>query len=208
MDYEGGKKVMVEPEKLTLKQLLPEIIVDGIDYSLITHREANFFKIYGTLRKEFSRKYPNPNPIDEDDTFIDSLAQKDKKADLFHEALIHVKGVLDKIDKLKLLASDYEIACARIYCKYVINRMCEVDSEKRQKEVKQFVDAFMDTDLYEIVESYFKIMRKYGIPVFEEPYYFLTLKCRREIQYKGEMLKRSTMFDDNEIKVSLLEELQ
>jgi hypothetical protein len=198
---------MVEPEKLTLKDFLPEIIVDGIDYSLITHREANFFKIYGSLRKEFSRKYPNPHPEDDDDTFIDSLAQKDAKADMFRESLLKVYDILNKIDKLKMLATDYEIACARIYCKYIINRMWTVNNEKRRKEVKQFVDAFTDTDLYEIVESYFMVMRKYGLSVYEEPYYFLTPKRRRDIRHTGEMLKRSTYFDDNEIQVSLLEDL-
>jgi Xaa-Pro aminopeptidase len=196
-----------EEEKSLLKKFLPEIMVDGIDYSLITMREANFFKIYGSLRKEFSEKYPNPNPIDDDDTFIDSLAQKDPKADLFREALNRVANTLEKIDKLKLLASDYEIACARLYCKYVLNCMVEADNPKRQKEVKQFVDAFTEIDLYEIVESYFKVMRKYGLPIHEEPYYFISPKRRREIIHTGEMLKRSTNFDDNEIRISLLEEL-
>jgi hypothetical protein len=193
-------------KKLTLNEFLPEIKVEGIDYSLITQREANFFKIYCELRKEFGEKYPNPNPIDEDDTFVDSLAQQDPKADLFREALIKVKDVLDKIDKMKLLASDYEIACARLYCKYLFNLMCMVTLEKtRQDQVKKFVEAFTDTDLYEIVESYFKVMRKYGLPTFEEPYYWLSPKRRREIKHTGEMLKRSTMFDDNEIQISLLE---
>ena len=100
-----------------------------------------------------------------------------------------------------------QIACARFYCKYILNRMCSRKNKKCQQEVKQFIDAFMDSDVYEIVESYFKVMRKYGLPVYEEPYYFLTPKRRREIEYTGEMLKRSTMFNDNEIKISLLEEL-
>ena len=198
---------MVPNKEITLKEMLPEIIVGGIDYSLITHRETNFFIMYGSLRKEFSKKYPNPNPIDEDDTFIDSLAQKDEKADLFREALLHVKAVLDKIDKLKLLASDYEIACARLYCKYVFNLMHTIKDKKRQAEIKEFCNAFTDTDLYEIVESYFKVIRKNGLSVYEEPYYFLSPKRKREIIYTGEMLKRSTLFDNNEIQVSLLEEL-
>ena len=50
-------------------------------------------------------------------------------------------------------------------------------------------------------------MRKYGEPTYEEPYYFLAPKERRDIKYEGEMLKRSTMFDDNEIHISILEEL-
>ena len=80
--------------------------------------------------------------------------------------------------------------------------------KKRQVQVKEFINAFTDTDIFEIVESYFKIMRKYGLPTFEEPYYWLSPKRRREIKYEGEMLKRSTMFDDAEIRVSLLEEIK
>jgi hypothetical protein len=200
---------MVNDKKITLKDLLPEIIVDGIDYSLITQREANFFKIYGSLRKEFSEKYPNPNPIDEDDTFMDSLAQKDPKADIFREVLLNVYDIIKKIEKLKMLATEYEIACVRLYCKYLFNLMCfdGLKNMKRKKQIKQFVGAFTDTDLYEIIGSYFKVMQKYGLSVHEEPYYWLPMKRRREIQYSGEMLKRTTMFDDNEIRISLLEEI-
>ena len=50
-------------------------------------------------------------------------------------------------------------------------------------------------------------MQKYGLPIYEEPYYWLSPKRRREIRYMGEMLKRSTLFDDSEIQISLLEEL-
>ena len=70
---------------------------------------------------------------------------------------------------------------------------------------QNFLSLFQDIDLYEIVESYFKIMRKYGLAVHEEPYYWLSPDHRREIKYSGEMLKRTTMFDDNEIRISLLE---
>jgi hypothetical protein len=73
----GEIKLNQKEKKLKLMEFLPEIIVEGIDYSLITQREANFFKIYCELRKEFSKKYPNPNPIDDEDTFVDSLAQQD-----------------------------------------------------------------------------------------------------------------------------------
>ena len=198
---------MVEPEKLTLKELLPEIKVGGIDYSLLTQREWHFFKIYSDLRKELSKKHPNPYPEDEEDTLDDEAAQQDVKAPQFRKVLITIEGLLQKIDDINMLCTPYEVNCIRFYCKYLVNALCEVKSKKRKEGIKQFLSVFRDIDLYEITESYFKIMRKYGLPTHEEPYYWLSTKRRREIKYEGEMLKRSTMFDDNEIRVSLLEEL-
>ena len=196
-----------EEEKITLKQLLPEIKVGGIDYSLLTQREWHFFKIYSDLRKELSKKYPNSYPEDEEDTLDDEAAQQDVKAPQFRKVLITIEGLLQKIDTINMLCIPYEVHCIRLYCKYLVNALCEVKSKKRKEGIKQFLSVFTKTDLYEIVESYFKVIRKYGLPVYEDPYYWLSPKRRREIKYEGEMLKRSTMFDDNEILVSLLEEL-
>jgi hypothetical protein len=56
------------------------------------------------------------------------------------------------------------------------------------------------------VEAYFKICRKYHVPTFEEPYYFLSEKRRREVKLEGDRLKRSTTYSDNEIRVSILED--
>ena len=106
-----------------------------------------------------------------------------------------------------MLCTPYEVHCIRLYCKYLVNALCEVKSKKRKEGIRQFLSVFTKIDLYEIVESYFKVIRKYGLPVYEEPYYWLSPKRRREIKYDGEMLKRSTLFDENEIRVSLLEEL-
>ena len=199
---------MVESEKLTLKELLPEIKVGGIDYSLLTQREWHFFKIYSDLRKELSKKYPNPYPEDEEDTLDDEAAQQDVKAPQFRKVLITIEGLLQKIDTINMLCTPYEVHCIRLYCKYLVNALCEVKSKKRKEGIKQFLSVFHDLDLFEITESYFKIMRKYGFPTHEEPYYWLSPKRRREIKYEGEMLKRSTMFDDAEIRVSLLEEIK
>ena len=200
---------MVPKEELTLKEMLPEIIVWGIDYSLLTQREWHFFKIYSDMRKEFSEKYPKPREQqrDEDDTFIDSLAMQDIKAPQFRKVLMTIEGMLEKIDTINMLCTPYEVHCIRLYCKYLVNALCEVKSKKRKEGITQFLSVFHDLDLFEITESYFKIMRKYGLPTHEEPYYWLSPKRRREIKYEGEMLKRSTLFDDNEIRVSLLEEI-
>ena len=198
---------MVESKKLTVKDVLPEIVVHGIDYSLLTQREWHFFKIYSELRTELSKKYPNPYPEDEEDTLDDYSAQKDVKAPQFRKVLMTVGDLLEKIDTIKMLCTTYEIQCIRLYCKYLVNVFCEPKNNKRKEGVKKFLSIFQETDLYEIVESYFKIMRKYGLPVFEEPYYWLSTKRRREIKHTGEMLKRTTMFDDNEIRISLLEEI-
>ncbi len=69
-------------------------------------------------------------------------------------------------------------------------------------------NACMHTDLYETVESYFRILRKYGLHTTEEPYYFLSPKRRRSVKTSGDMLKRSTQLDDNEIHISILELLE
>jgi hypothetical protein len=64
-----------------------------------------------------------------------------------------------------------------------------------------------DSDIFEIVESYFKICRKYRVPTFEEPYGFLTEQRRLEIKLEGDMLRRTASYSDIEIHVSILEEL-
>jgi len=193
---------MTPRKPLTLNDYLPSIILQEgeIDYSLVTARELHFFKIYNQTREELSKKYPNPNPPeDEDDTINIAEARQDSKAHIFIEALTRVKTIMDKSDTINLLATDYEKHCIRLYCKVLFNWIFESN--------KEFMEALTDTDLFEIVESYFKIMRKYHLPTFEDPYYFLSPKRRRSVKYEGEMLKRSTLFDENEIKVSLLEEL-
>ena len=67
--------------------------------------------------------------------------------------------------------------------------------------------VWRDEDLYELVETYFKILRKYGLHTKEEPYYFLSPKRKRNVKLTGDMLKRSTRIDENEINISILEDL-
>lgn len=196
-------------ENKTLEDYLPAITLeDEIDYSFITPRELHFFKIYKSLREGLGRKYPNPNPEDEDDTIDVAQTKLDSKASLFTDALTKVKAIMDKNERLRLLITDYEKYCIRLYVKLLLNWTWESGNKKRQKDIKQFCSAFARSDIYEIVETYFKIMRKYHEPTFEEPYYFLQPKDRRKVKYDGEMLKRSTFFDDNEIHISILEELE
>ncbi len=198
---------MATRKNVTVEQMLPEIKVGGIDYSILTQREWHFFKIYSDLRKELSKKYPNPFPEDEEDTLDNEAAQQDVKAPQFRKVLRTIEVLLEKIDTINMLCTPYELHCIRLYCKYLVNALCEGKSKTRKEGIKQFLSVFTKTDLYEITESYFKIMRKYGLPTHEEPYYWLSPKRRREIKYDGEMLKRSTLFDENEIRVSILEEI-
>ena len=88
--------MVLKDEKITLKDMLPEIKVGGIDYSLLTQREWHFFKIYSDLRKELSKKYPNPYPEDEEDTLDDEAAQQDVKAPQFRKVLMTIEGLSKK----------------------------------------------------------------------------------------------------------------
>jgi len=203
----GDKKMVPKEEKITLKDILPEITVNGIDYSLLTQREIQHLQLYSKLRNELSEKYPNPHPEYDDDTVNIQGAKKDEKASQFTRSIMTVHALLEKIDHLKTLAAPYEIHCVRLYCKLLMNWMWETKTQEEKQRKKQFLSIFRKSDIYEIVEAYFRICRKYGEPIYEEPYYWLSPKQRREIKYEGEMLKRSTYFDDSEIQVSLLEEL-
>jgi hypothetical protein len=79
---------------------------------------------------------------------------------------------------------------------------------KNAKSTSYFRQILADSDIFEIVESYFNICRKYHVPTFEEPYYFLPEKRQLEIKLEGDMLRRSTDYCDNEIRVSILEDFE
>ncbi len=206
-------------KETTINDILPEIVVKGIDYSLLTQREMQLLKQYDDLRQELKQAYPKKIPEDYDplDYYEDEIedgydldigkAKQDHRASRFQKLLLTAGDLLDKIDTIKALCTVYEIHCLRFYCKYLFNYMTAAKTEKRQKEINQFLSAFRDSDIYEIVEAYFKICRKYGLEVYEEPYYWTSPKRKRDIKHEGEMLKRSTLFDENEIRISLLEEM-
>lgn len=177
-------------------------------------------KIYNDLRQELKKAYPkkipeNYDPLNyspeeiEDGYDLDiEKAKNDYRAHSFTTALTKAQELLHKIETINILCTPYEINCLRFYCKYLVNALHKAKGKKRQKKINEFLSIFKDNDLYEIVESYFKIMRKYGLPVNEEPYYWMSPNRRRDIKYECEMLKRSTLFDDNEIRISILEELE
>ncbi len=97
-------------------------------------------------------------------------------------------------------ATEYEKICLRYYLHLTYNW-------NHAPNVEIFRGGFdnRDCDIFEIVEAYFKICKKYHQPAFEEPYYFLEGERRREVKLEGDMLKRTTDYSDNEIRISILE---
>jgi hypothetical protein len=71
--------------------------------------------------------------------------------------------------------------------------------------VEAFRKVLPNSDIFETVETYFKICRKYHVSTFEEPYYFLSEAKRWEIKLEGDMIKRTTNYRENEIHISILE---
>lgn len=184
----------------TWEEMLSEYLnEEGMDVTLLTGLDLQHFELYGKIRMELSKKYPKPKELmeDEQDTLNIAEARSDPKAPLFLLALNASKEMFDRVDILQHMATEYEKKAIRIYAR--TTRSWHVAPAELHK-------VFRDSDLYEMVESYFKILRKYGLTTKEEPYYFLSPKHKRRVKYEGEMLKRSTQMDENEIKISLLEE--
>ena len=118
---------------------------------------------------------------------------------VFVKALFQMKAIYDKVEVLQLNASEYEKYCLRFYWHLTYNW-------NHAPNIKSFREVLQDSDIFEIVETYFKICRKYHLPTFEEPYYFLTEQRRLEIKLEGDILKRTTSYSDIEIHVSILED--
>jgi hypothetical protein len=131
--------------------------------------------------------------------FNTSLAKLDPKGDLFFETLCKVKAVYDKIRGLQNQANAYEKMCLRLYGLIAHN-------EHNVFKPVSTIEYLSDCELFEVVEAYFKICKKYKVPVFEEPYYFLTNQKRYEVKLAGDVLRRTTCYDDFEICISILEE--
>ena len=126
--------------------------------------------------------------------------QHDPQRKVFVHALLQMKVIYDKVDTLQRSASEYEKFCLRLYWHITYNW-------NNAPNVRSFRDALRDSDIFEIVDAYFKICRKYHLPTFEEPYDFLPERRRLEIKMEGDMLRRTTTYSDFEIHVSILEEL-
>ena len=122
-----------------------------------------------------------------------------KRRTLRSMALLQMKVIYDKVDVLQTQATEYEKICLRLYWHLTYNW-------NRAPNIKAFQEYFPDSDIFEIVEAYFKICRKYHQPTFEEPYYFLTEQHRREVKLEGDMLRRTTNYSDFEIRISILED--
>jgi hypothetical protein len=190
---------MTKNDQKAWEEMISEYLnEEGQDVSLVTGMDLKYFKLYCKIRHEFSKKYPKPKDLmeDDEDTVNIADAKHDPKAPLFIRALNRSKEMYDRVDVLQHMATEYEKQAIRLYAE--LTRFWE----KAKPEARK---VWRDSDIYEIVESYFKILRKYGERTIEEPYYFLHPQRKRRVVYEGKMLKRSTQIDANEIKVSLLE---
>jgi len=206
------KKEGIDPDNFTLKQLWPEVLDDdGNDLSLMSGAEWEIMVTYAKTRKYLLEKYPHSQEEakvlgqewdeepEEPYQINIAKAREDPKKKVFIQALLQMKVLYDKVDALQTQATEYEKICLRLYWHLTWNW-------NKAPNVKSFQECLRDSDIFEIVEAYFKICRKYHLPTLEEPYYFLTEQRRREIKLEGDMLRRTTTYSDFEIQVSILEE--
>jgi hypothetical protein len=207
------RKEGIDPDNVTIEQLFPPTYDDdGNDISLMSGAEWEIMITYAKTRKYLLEKYPQSQeearmlgqewqeePEEPYQINIEKT-QDDPERKVFVHALFQMKAIYDKVDVLQHAASDYEKYCLRLYWHLTYNWT-------HAPNVKSFREVLPDKDIFEIVEAYFKICRKYHLPTFEEPYDFLTEQRRLEIKLEGDMLRRTTSYSDFEIRVSILEEL-
>jgi hypothetical protein len=202
----------LDPETVTLKQLFPETPDgDGNDLSLMSGAEWEIMVTYCTTRKSLLEKYPQSREEadmlgqrwDEEPEAPYQInipkAREDPQSRVLVKALFQMKAIYDKVHALQRNASEYEKYCLRFYWHLTYNW-------NHAPNVKSFREVLEDCDIFEIVETYFKICRKYHLPTFEEPYYFLTEQRCLDIKLEGDMLRRTTSYSDNEIHISILED--
>jgi hypothetical protein len=207
------KEEGLDPETVTMKQLFPETLDEGgNDLSLMSGAEWEIMITYAKTRKYLLEKYPQSKeeakmlgqPWDEEPEEPYQInvrkAREDPQSRVFVKALFQMKMIYDKVEVLQTQASEYEKYCLRLYWHLTYNW-------EHAPNVKSFREVLSDGDIFELVEAYFKICRKYHVPTFEEPYYFIDSQHRQEIKLEGDMLKRTTNYSDNEIRVSILEDL-
>ena len=202
----------LDPETVTLAQLFPATLDDeGNDLSLMSGAEWEIMITYAKTRKFLLEKYPQSQEeakmlgqpweekLEEPYQINIPKAREDPQSRVFVKALFQMKAIYDKVHALQRSASEYEKHCLRFYWHLTYNWTHAPD-------VKSFREVLPDSDIFEIVETYFKICRKYHLPTFEEPYDFLTEQRRLEIKLEGDTLKRTTSYSDIEIHVSILED--
>jgi hypothetical protein len=203
----------IDPENFTLSQLWPEVLdKEGTDISLMSAAEMEVLVTYCTTRKYLIQKYPQSQQEakalgqvwdeepEEPYQINVAKAKDDPKSDLFFQTLLKMKTIYDKIGMLQTQAAEYEKICIRLYWHLTYNW-------NNAPSVQAFRSNFEDVDIFEIVEVYFKVCKKYHVPTFEQPYYFLSEERRREVKLEADMLKRTTAYDENEICISILEEI-
>ena len=203
----------IDPDNVTIQQLFPETLdSDGNDLSLMSGAEWEIMITYAKARKYLLEKYPQSQEEarmlgqdwqeEPEEPYQINIAktQDDPQRRVFVHALFQMKAIYDKVDALQHKASEYEKYCLRLYWHLTFNW-------KHAPNVESFQEVLQDSEIFEIVEAYFKICRKYHLPTFEEPYDFLTEQRRLEIKLEGDMLKRTTSYSEFEIHVSILEEL-
>lgn len=203
----------INPERVTLQQLFPEILdACGSDTSLMSGAETEILIAYAKTRKYLLEHYPQtrqeaeqlgrvwtelPNePIQ----INIALAKDDPKKKLFFQLMIKLEAIYEKIAVLQTKASEYEKICLRFYWNLTYNW-------NKASDRVSFQSVLHDAEVFEIVEAYFKICRKYRVPLFEDPYYFLSDERRREVKLEGDMLRRTTEYSDFEVHISILETL-
>jgi hypothetical protein len=203
----------IDHDKVTLQQLFPECIdACGSDTSLMSGAETKIMITYAKTRRYLIEHYPQTRQeaellgkvwteMPEDPVQINlALAKDDPKKKLFFELMIKLMAIYEKIAVLQAQASEYEKICLRFYWHLTYNWNQAPDKGSFQK-------VLHDAEIFEIVEAYFKICRKYHLAVFEEPYYFLSDQQRKAVKLEGDMLRRNTEYSDFEIHVSILEDL-
>jgi len=185
---------------------------EGNDLSLISAAEMQIMATYAKTRKYLIEKYPQSQeearilgqPWDEEPEEPYQIniakAREDPQRRVFVKALFQMKTIFDKVEVLQTQATDYEKYCLRLYWHLTYNW-------NNAPKAKSFRDVLHDSEIFELVEAYFRICRKYQVPTFEEPYYFLDAQRRQEIKLEGDMLRRTTNYSDFEIRVSILEDL-
>jgi hypothetical protein len=157
----------LDPETVTLKQLFPETLDgDGNDLSLMSGAEWEIMITYCTTRKSLLEKYPQSREEadmlgqrwdeEPEDPFQINIpkAREDPQSRFFVKALFQMKAIYDKVHVLQLNASEYEKYCIRFYWHLTYNW-------NHEPNVKSFREVLDDRDIFEIVETYFKICIKH-----------------------------------------------
>ncbi len=210
---EKCKRDGIDPDNVTLQQLFPQCLdACGSDTSLMSGAETEILITYGETRKYLLEHYPQTRreaeqlgqvwtELPEETVQINmALARDDPKKKLFFQLMIKLEAIYEKIAVLQTQASEYEKICLRFYWHLTYNW-------NKASGKGSFQAVLHDAEIFEIVEAYFKICRKYKVAVFEEPYYFLSDQQRRLVKLEGDMLRRTTEYNDFEVRVSILEDL-